>query len=107
MYRQLFEQVGISCLEVRQNSGYANMVIAEEFIDFRRKWLPFLPKDSTFLGYLTWWILRGITPISFWALPQVVSKLNIPWPRLQNHFFKLQLINSESLPQDTIFGRVS
>ncbi|MCU7850192.1 MAG: class I SAM-dependent methyltransferase [Candidatus Thiodiazotropha sp. (ex Lucinoma kastoroae)] len=107
MYSQLFEEVGISCLEVRQNSGYANMVIAEEFIDFRRKWLPFLPKDSTFLGYLTWWILRGITPISFWALPQVVSKLNIPWPRLQNHFFKLQLINSESLPQDTIFGRVS
>ena len=90
-YRRLFEEAEIFCVEVRRNTGYANMVIAEGCIDFRRKWLPFLPKNSAALGHLTWWTLRGIAPIGFWALPKVLSTLNIPWPRLQNHFFKLQL----------------
>ena len=91
LYQQLFQEVGIACAEVRQNLGYNSMVIAEELVDFRRKWFPFLPKDSPSLGNLTWWTLRGIAPISFWALPKVLSKLNIPWPRLQNHFFLLRL----------------
>ncbi len=91
LYGQLFEDAGFSPAEVVQNSGYSNLVIAEELVDFRRKWLPFLPKDSLLLGHLTWWGLRGITPISFWALPQALSALNIPWPRLQNHFFRLRL----------------
>ncbi len=91
LYGQLFEDAGFSPAEVVQNSGYSNLVIAEELVDFRRKWLPFLLKDSLLLGHLTWWGLRGITPISFWALPQALSALNIPWPRLQNHFFRLRL----------------
>ena len=89
-YRQLFQEAEIGCQEVRQNPGYRNIVMAEELVNFRRKWLPFLPKDSAFLGNLTWWALRGITPISFWALPKALSGLNIPWPRLQNHFFLLK-----------------
>ncbi len=91
LYGQLFEDAGFSPAEVVQNSGYSNLVIAEELVDFRRKWLPFLPKDSLLLGRLTWWGLRGITLLSFWALPQALSALNIPWPRLQNHFFRLRL----------------
>ena len=93
LYQKLFEEAGIPCVEVRRNSGYASMLIAEEAVDFRRKWLPLLPKDSLLLGYLTWWALRVGSPVSFWALPQVLSRLNVPWPTLQNHFFKLNLMN--------------
>ena len=91
LYGQLFEDAGFSQAEVLPNSGYSNLVIAEELVDFRRKWLPFLPKNSLFLGNLTWWGLRGITPISFWAVRRALSALNIPWPTLQNHFFRLRL----------------
>jgi len=89
-YRQLFQEAEIGCQEVRQNPGYRNIVMAEELVNFRRKWLPFLPKNSALLGNLTWWALRGITPVSFWALPKALSGLNVPWPRLQNHFFLLK-----------------
>ena len=93
LYRQLFQEAGIAGVEVQQNPGYSDIVIAEEMVDFRRKWLPFLPKDSRLLGHVTWWALKCAAPISFWALPKVLSKLNIPWPRLQNHFFLLRLAN--------------
>ena len=93
LYKKLFEDAEIPHVEVRPNSGYTSMVIAEELVDLRRKWLPFLPKDSRLLGDLTWSVLRATSPLSFWALPQVLSQLKVPWPRLQNHFFKLQLIN--------------
>jgi trans-aconitate methyltransferase len=92
LYRQLFADAGSFHVEVRRNYGYTNLVTAEGFVDLRRRWLPFFPTDSTKLGTLTWWALRGITPISFWALPRLLSQLSIPWPRLQNHFFRLRLV---------------
>jgi len=90
-YHQLFEDAGPFHEETRRNYGYTNMITAEELVDLRRKWLPFLPKDSPTLGRLTWWALRATTPISFWALPRMLSHLNVCWPRLQNHFFRLRL----------------
>ncbi len=90
LYQKLFEKAGIPNVEVRRNFGYTCLVIAEELVDLRRKWLPFLPKDSLLLGSVTWSALRAATPISFWALPQALSRLNVPWPKLQNHFFRLQ-----------------
>jgi SAM-dependent methyltransferase len=92
LYRQLFVGAGFFRVEVRRNYGYTNLVTAEELVNLRRRWLPFLPKDSTTLGSLTWWVLRGTAPISFWALPRMLSQLNIPWPGLQNHFFRLRLV---------------
>lgn len=92
LYRQLFDGAGSFRVEVRRNYGYTNMVTAEELVNLRRRWLPFLPRNSTTIGSLTWWVLRGATPISFWALPQILSQLSIPWPRLQNHFFRLSLV---------------
>lgn len=91
LYQKLFEEAGIACTAVRQNPGYTSMTIAEGAVDFRRKWLPLLPKDSVFLSHLTWWVLRVGAPVCFWALPRVFSGLNVSWPRLQNHFFRLQL----------------
>lgn len=93
LYHQLFNEAGPFHTQVRRNFGYTNLVTAEELVNLRRKWLPFLPKDSAFLGSLTWWVLRGTAPISFWALPRMLSKLGIQWPRLQNHFFKLELVS--------------
>ena len=89
LYHQLFDDAGPFRVEVRRNYGYTNLVTAEELVSLRRKWLPFLPRESTALGSLTWWVLRGTRPISFWALPRMFSQLSIAWPRLQNHFFRL------------------
>lgn len=89
-YRALFEAAGISCVDIQNNSGYAAMIMAESCVDLRRRWLPFLAQRSTVLGALTWWVLRGLAPLTFWAPPRIASALNIPWPRRQNHFFKLQ-----------------
>ena len=90
LYRQLITEAGFSNVEVRRNYGYTSLVTAEELIDLRRKWLPFLPRQASLLGHLTWWALRGTTPLSLWALPRLLSRLNISWPRLQNHFFRLR-----------------
>jgi SAM-dependent methyltransferase len=92
LYHQLIDGAGSLRAEVRRNYGYTNLVMAEELVNLRRRWLPFLPKNSTALGSLTWWLLRGTAAISFWAIPRVFSKLNIYWPRLQNHFFRLRLV---------------
>ena len=89
-YHQLFQEAEINCQEVLPNPGYRDIVMAEELVSLRRKWLPFMPKDSPFLGNLTWWMLRGTAPMSLWALPKALSGLNVPWPRLQNHFFLLR-----------------
>ena len=89
-YHQLFQEAEIYCQEVLPNPGYRDIVMAEELVSLRRKWLPFIPKDSAFLGNLTWWMLRGTAPMSLWALPKALSGLNVPWPRLQNHFFLLR-----------------
>ncbi len=104
LYRQLFEDAGFLCTEVRRNFGYTSLVTAEQLVDLRRKWLPFLRKDSLVLGTLTWWMLRGTTPLSLWALPRVLSKLNITWPKLQNHFFKLCSAEQESVAPDRMIG---
>ncbi len=92
VYRQLFEEAGPFSVEARRNYGYASMETAEGLVDLRRRWLPFLPKDSSTLGSLTWWTLRATTPFSFWALPRLFSRLNIPWPKLENHFFRLRFV---------------
>ncbi len=91
LYHQLFKDAGPFRVEVRRNYGYNCMETAEELVDLRRRCLPFLPKRSPTLGFLTWWLLRGTSPISFWALPRLLSLLDIAWPRLQNHFFRLRL----------------
>jgi SAM-dependent methyltransferase len=91
-YRQLFDGAGSFRVEMRRNYGYTNLMTAEELVNLSRRWLPFTPKDSSALGFLTWLMLRGTAPISFWALPQILSQLSIPWPRLQNHFFRLRLV---------------
>jgi SAM-dependent methyltransferase len=90
LYARLFEAAGMTVAEVRRNYGYNSLVTAEELVSLRRKWLPFLPKRSTALGAATWLVLRGTSPLSLWALPRALARLNLSWPRLQNHFFKLQ-----------------
>ena len=90
LYMGLFEAAGLAVSDVRRNYGYNSLVTAEELVTLRRKWLPFLPKRSTALGSATWLALRGTSPLSFWALPRALARVNLSWPRLQNHFFQLR-----------------
>lgn len=92
LYRELFNRAGSFRVEVRRNYAYTNLVTAEELVDLRRRWLPFLPRASPKMDSLTWWVLRGTAPMSFWALPRILNQLGIAWPRLQNHFFRLHLV---------------
>lgn len=89
-YEELFARVGFSQVETRRNYGYTSMEIAIELIGARRRWLPFLPQQTTLLGAMTWWCLRLTSPVSFWAVPRVLKRLNVGWPSLQNHFFRLE-----------------
>jgi SAM-dependent methyltransferase len=88
-YRALFARAGFTRPDTRRNYGYTSMEIAIELVSARRKWLPFLPRASARLGTLTWGVLRLTSPISFWAMPRALERLNVTWPGLQNHFFRL------------------
>ena len=88
-YRALFARAGFTRPSTRRNYGYTSMEIAIELVSARRKFLPSLPQSSTRLGTLTWNLLRFTSPISFWALPRALDRMNIVWPGLQNHFFRL------------------
>ena len=90
IYQDLFREAGFPTLEFRRNYAYTSMEVAVELVETRRKNLRFLPAQSPFLGALTWYSLRAIAPLAFWLLPRVLSRLQIDWPRLQNHFFRLR-----------------
>ncbi len=90
VYRTLFIEAGFNTSEVRRNYGYNAMLTGEALVDLRRRWMPFLPVESPFLGAFTWWGLRSTAPVSLWLMPRVFSLLGITWPPLQNHFFRLR-----------------
>ncbi len=90
IYQDLFREAGFPTFEVRRNYAYTSMEIAVELVETRRKNLRFLPAQSPFFGALTWYSLRAIAPLAFWLLPRALSRLQIDWPRLQNHFFRLR-----------------
>jgi len=90
LYQDLFREAGFPTSEFRRNYAYTSMEVAVELVETRRKYLRFLPAQSPFLGTLTWYSLRAIAPLTFWLLPRVLSRLQIKWPRLQNHFFRLR-----------------
>lgn len=89
-YQVLFAQAGLPSIETRRNWGYTAMEIAIELTNLRRRWLPFLPRNSARLGAVTWGVLRAVAPVSFGLLPRVLDRARLPWPNLQNHFFRLQ-----------------
>ena len=89
LYQDLFREAGFPTAGFRRNYAYTNMEVAVELVEARRKHLRFLPGQSSFLGALTWYSLRAIAPLSFWLLPRALSRLQINWPHLQNHFFRL------------------
>ncbi len=89
-YQDLFREAGFPTFDFRRNYAYTSMEVAVELVETRRKHLRFLPAQSPFLGALTWYSLRVIAPLTFGLLPRVLSRLQIHWPRLQNHFFRLR-----------------
>ena len=89
LYQYLFREAGFPTAGLRRNYAYTNMEVAVELVEARRKHLRFLPDQSNFLGALTWYSLRALAPLSFWLLPRALARLQINWPHLQNHFFRL------------------
>ncbi len=89
LYQDLFREAGFPTAGFRRNYAYTNMEVAVELVEARRKHLRFLPDQSNFLGALTWYSLRALAPLSFWFLPRALARLQIHWPHLQNHFFRL------------------
>lgn len=89
LYQDLFRQAGFPTAGLRRNYAYTSMEVAVELVEARRKHLRFLPHQSNFLGALTWYSLRALAPLSFWFLPRALSRFQINWPHLQNHFFRL------------------
>ena len=89
LYQDLFREAGFQTTDFRRNYAYTNMEVAVELVEARRKYLRLLPVQSNFLGALTWYSLRAIAPLSFWLLPRILSRFQINWPHLQNHFFRL------------------
>ena len=90
LYQDLFREAGFPTSEFRRNYAYTSMEVAVELVETRRKYVRFLPAQSPFLGAFTWYSLRAIAPLTFWLLPRVLSRLQVKWPRLQNHFFRLR-----------------
>ena len=90
LYQDLFREAGFQASEYRRNYAYTSMEVAVELVEARRNYLRFLPAQSPFLGALTWYALRATAPLTFWLLPRVLPRLQINWPRLQNHFFRLR-----------------
>jgi SAM-dependent methyltransferase len=93
VYSKLFLEAGFRAPEVRRNYGYTAMLTGEAIVDLRRRWMPFLPAESRFLGALTWWCLRSTAPASLWLMPRAFSLFGIAWPQLQNHFFRLRIVD--------------
>lgn len=89
-YQRLFAKVGFSSTQVRRNFGYTAMETAIELVHARRRYLRFLPQRSVRLGAITWWLLRATAPIAFKAVPKALQRLDVTWPALQNHFFRLK-----------------
>ena len=90
LYQDLFREAGFPTSEFRRNYAYTSMEVAVELVETRRKYVRFLPAQSPFLGAFTWYSLRAIAPLTFWLLPRFLSRLQVKWPRLQNHFFRLR-----------------
>jgi trans-aconitate methyltransferase len=92
LYQDLFREAGFPPAQLRRNYAYTNMEVAVELVEARRKYFRFLPDQSDFLGALTWYSLRVLAPLSFWLLPRALSRLQVNWPYLQNHFFRLSAL---------------
>ena len=96
VYRSLFSEAGVSRVAVRRNYAYTHMEIAVELVELRRRYLRMLPHTSPILGALTWWSLRATSPICFGMFPRLPPWLRMNWPKLQNHFFLLEITQAHA-----------
>lgn len=88
-YRELFSAAGYSTVSVRRNSAYTAIEVAADLADARRRLLPLPGWGSRLAGTMTWWGLRASAPISFGAVPRLLERLDVDWPVLHNHFFRI------------------
>ncbi len=85
-YRRIFKQCGLTVRQTERNEPYVLMQIGCELI---KKWKQLVPEPLQMLGIfgpLTYWAMRLGNP---W-ISQLLKALEIPFPKLENHFFVLE-----------------
>jgi SAM-dependent methyltransferase len=84
-YSRFIEEAGLSLRDIRRNRGYTSLKIAKELISKLHTVFP-RTKSSPLLSSCVWYFLRCLSPLSFRALPLVLTRLGVNWPISQNHF---------------------
>jgi SAM-dependent methyltransferase len=87
-YRELCDRADARVLETRLNKGYESFEIGADIAEMAQL-LPLLA-DSTRLSTRVWYLLKATAPLSFGLLPRFCTLVGIEWPRLQNHFFRVE-----------------
>lgn len=87
-YRELCERAGARVLKTRLNKGYESFEIGADIADLAHR-LPLLA-GSKRLSARVWSCLKATSPLSFRLLPRLLTLVGIEWPRLQNHFFRVE-----------------
>ncbi|EGW55705.1 phosphoethanolamine N-methyltransferase [endosymbiont of Tevnia jerichonana (vent Tica)] len=85
-YRRIFRQCGLTVRHAERNEPYVLMQMGCELI---KKWKGLVPESAQMLqivGPLTYWVMRLGNP---W-LNRLPKALEIPFPKLENHFFVLE-----------------
>ncbi len=78
-YEDCCARAGLRVVATRLNRGYESFEMAADLADL-------VPGPS---GAAVWSLLRAGAPLVFGALPRLLALARVPWPRLQNHFFRL------------------
>ena len=85
-YTRIFDECGLSVIEVKRNTPYVLLQMGCEFI---KKWKALLPKQIQMIpvvGRLAYWALRVGYP---WIVP-IPAAIGLAYPNLTNHFFVLR-----------------
>ena len=87
-YRELCGRAGAAILETRLNRGYESFEIGADIAEVVRR-MPLLG-GSKRSGTMVWYCLKATSRLSFGLLPRLLARLGVEWPRLQNHFFRVE-----------------
>jgi SAM-dependent methyltransferase len=86
-YRRLCETAGARVEEIRPNRGYESFEIGADIAGLPQRFSQ--RGKSPRLGAAIWYLLNAVPAFSFRLVPRLMTRLGIPWPQLQNHFFRV------------------
>ncbi len=95
-YENIFRKCGLDVILVKKNAPYILMQMGCELV---KKWKSIVPEAlqlTPIAGHIVYWGLRLGDP---WV-KRAVAKLGLAFPKLENHFFALQVSNRNSVNLD-------